>query len=107
MLRYRCPFFARAVEDALTRFQLRERGDAWLMRQPAPMLLGRAKELFDDPDWTYELKWDGFRVLATVRRRIRAAHLLKRALVHESLRAGLRLRSTGFPPGSLWYHSSP
>jgi bifunctional non-homologous end joining protein LigD len=31
------------------------------------MLLGRAKELFDDPDWAYEPKWDGFRVLATVR----------------------------------------
>jgi ATP-dependent DNA ligase len=24
------------------------------MRQPAPMLVGRAKELFDDPGWTYE-----------------------------------------------------
>ena len=47
--------FARVVEDALTRFQLHERGDAPLMRQPAPMLLGRAKELFDHPDWTYEV----------------------------------------------------
>ncbi len=59
--------FARAVEDALTRFQLNGRGDARLMRQPAPMLLSRSKELFDHPDWTYEPKWDGFRVLATVR----------------------------------------
>jgi hypothetical protein len=42
--------FARAVQDALTRFQLHERGDARLLRQPSPMLLGRAKELFDDPD---------------------------------------------------------
>jgi ATP-dependent DNA ligase len=59
--------FSRAVEDALTRFQLHERGDARLARQPAPMLLGRAEELFADPDWTYEPKWDGFRALATVR----------------------------------------
>ena len=59
--------FARAVEDALTRFHVHERGDARLMRQPTPMLLSRAKELFDHPDWTYEPKWDGFRVLATVR----------------------------------------
>jgi ATP-dependent DNA ligase len=55
------------VKDALTRFHLHERGAARILRQPTPMLLGRAKELFDDPDWTYEPKWDGFRVLATVR----------------------------------------
>lgn len=59
--------FATAVQDALARFHLHERGDARLTRQPAPMLLGRAKELLDHPDWTYEPKWDGFRVLATVR----------------------------------------
>ena len=59
--------FAGAVQDALTRFRPHERGDARLMRAPAPMLLGRAKELFDDPDWTYEPKWDGFRVLAGIR----------------------------------------
>jgi ATP-dependent DNA ligase len=59
--------FARAVKDTLTRFQLHERGDARLVRQPAPMLLSRAKDLFDDLDWTYEPKWDGFRMLASIR----------------------------------------
>ena len=36
-------------------------------RQPAPRLLQKAAELFPSPDWTYEPKWDGFRVLAPVR----------------------------------------
>jgi len=48
--------FTRAVQDALSRHQLHERGHDRLLRQPAPMLLGRAKELFDDHDWTYEPK---------------------------------------------------
>ena len=52
------------VQDTPSRFQLHECGDARLMRQPAPMLLGRAKDLFDQPDWSYEPKWGGSRVLA-------------------------------------------
>ncbi|WP_373519503.1 DNA ligase D [Pricia sp.] len=31
-----------------------------------PMLAGSRKEIFNDPDWIYELKWDGYRVLAHV-----------------------------------------
>jgi hypothetical protein len=42
--------FSQTVHDALSPFRLHERGDAPLMRQPAPMLLGRAKELFDHPE---------------------------------------------------------
>jgi bifunctional non-homologous end joining protein LigD len=33
-----------------------------------PMALGRAAEPFDDPDWLFELKYDGFRALAYVDR---------------------------------------
>ncbi len=31
------------------------------------MLLQRANKVFASPDWVYEPKWDGFRVLASVR----------------------------------------
>jgi len=31
------------------------------------MLVEKAAKLFDDPAWTYEPKWDGFRMLASVR----------------------------------------
>jgi bifunctional non-homologous end joining protein LigD len=31
-----------------------------------PMLLGRRAEAFDDPDWLFELKHDGFRALAFI-----------------------------------------
>jgi bifunctional non-homologous end joining protein LigD len=59
--------FATAVTHALSRFGLHERGNAPFPRQPAPMLVEKAATLFDDPAWTYEPKWDGFRVLASVR----------------------------------------
>src|SRR5690349_9185449 len=36
-------------------------------RQPAPMLFRKADAMFSAPDWTYEPKWDGFRVLASIR----------------------------------------
>ena len=31
-----------------------------------PMLAGTADEAFDDPDWSFELKWDGYRALALI-----------------------------------------
>src|SRR3954464_9391049 len=31
-----------------------------------PMLATLAREPFDDPDWLFEIKWDGFRVEACV-----------------------------------------
>ena len=34
----------------------------------APMPLLRAALPFDDPDWIFELKWDGFRALAIIER---------------------------------------
>lgn len=53
-------FVAKVVQNALLRFRLHERSDARVMREPMPMLLGRARNLFDSPAWTYEPKWDGF-----------------------------------------------
>jgi bifunctional non-homologous end joining protein LigD len=35
--------------------------------QVEPMLASRGKEVFDDPEWSYEIKLDGFRTLALVR----------------------------------------
>lgn len=32
----------------------------------SPMLATLAKEPFDDPDWLYEVKWDGYRIIAHV-----------------------------------------
>ena len=31
-----------------------------------PMLAGSSKEIFNDPTWIYELKWDGYRILAHI-----------------------------------------
>jgi hypothetical protein len=49
--------FATAVQDALTRFQLHQLGDARPKRQLVPMLLAHIEKLFDHADWTYETKW--------------------------------------------------
>ncbi len=59
--------FNSAINHALSRFRLHERGNTPFPRQPVPMLVEKATTLFDDPAWTYEPKWDGFRVLASVR----------------------------------------
>src|SRR5690606_629071 len=31
-----------------------------------PMLATSVKKIFDDPDWIYELKWDGYRTLSYI-----------------------------------------
>ena len=59
--------YATTVTRALSRLNLDQRGEASFPRQPAPMLLQKADALFSSPDWTYEPKWDGFRVLAAIR----------------------------------------
>src|SRR4051812_46415675 len=33
---------------------------------PKPMLATKIAAPFDDPDWTYEVKWDGFRILVHI-----------------------------------------
>lgn len=35
-------------------------------RSASPMLISQQMKAFDDPDWIYELKMDGFRCLAYV-----------------------------------------
>jgi bifunctional non-homologous end joining protein LigD len=59
--------FEQTVTHALSRLSLDQRGADPHPRQPAPMLLRRADKMFASPDWVYEPKWDGFRVLASIR----------------------------------------
>ncbi len=59
--------FAQTVTRALSRLGLDQRGSDPYPRQPAPMLLQKAAEILSSPEWTYEPKWDGFRVLASIR----------------------------------------
>jgi ATP-dependent DNA ligase len=59
--------FTQTVIRALSRLGLDQRGTDPHPRQPAPMLLQKADAMFASPDWTYEPKRDGFRVLASVR----------------------------------------
>jgi bifunctional non-homologous end joining protein LigD len=59
--------FAPTITRGLSRLALERRGTDPHPRQPAPMLLSQADALFSSPIWTYEPKWDGFRVLASVR----------------------------------------
>jgi ATP-dependent DNA ligase len=46
---------------------LEPRGTSPLPKTLAPMLMHKADTLVRLPDWTYEPKWDGFRVIATVK----------------------------------------
>ncbi len=55
-------------------------------RMLRPMLAETVKEIFNDPQWIYELKWDGYRVLA---------HLSKKGVLLQS-RNGISL-NTKFP----------
>jgi ATP-dependent DNA ligase len=55
------------ITRALSRLGLDQRGPDPHPRRPTPMLLQKAAELFSSSDWTYEPKWDGFRVLAMIR----------------------------------------
>jgi bifunctional non-homologous end joining protein LigD len=57
----------KTVTRALARHGLAEWGGDPFPRQPAPMLLSTADQLAHSPDWAYEPKWDGFRVIATIR----------------------------------------
>jgi bifunctional non-homologous end joining protein LigD len=59
--------FTQTVTRVLSPLGLDQRGTDSHPRQPAPMLLQKADSMFSSPDWTYELKWDGFRVLAIIR----------------------------------------
>lgn len=58
---------AETITRALSGLGLDRRGTDPHPRQPLPMLLSRADSLLSSGAWIYEPKWDGFRVLATVR----------------------------------------
>ena len=60
---------AEMITRALSRLGLDRRGTDPHPRPPVQMLLSKADSLFSSDAWTYEPKWDGFRVLATVRER--------------------------------------
>ena len=59
--------FKQTVSRALSRQGLDSRGMDPFPRQPPPMLLHKSEAMFASPDWLYEPKWDGFRVLAGIR----------------------------------------
>ena len=59
--------FMATVNGALSRMGLDPRGTAPFPRSTAPMLMHKASRLVSSPDWTYEPKWDGFRVIAAAR----------------------------------------
>jgi bifunctional non-homologous end joining protein LigD len=55
-----------ATRRALTRLNLGDPGTARFPRPFRPMLAELAKEPFNNPDWSYEPKWDGIRIVAYV-----------------------------------------
>ncbi len=57
--------FTQTVTRALSRHGLDQRGTDPHPRQPAPTFLQKADVMLSSADWTYEPKWDGFRVLAS------------------------------------------
>jgi bifunctional non-homologous end joining protein LigD len=59
--------FTATVNGVVSRLNLDPRGTAPFPRSTAPMLVHKASRLVSSPEWTYEPKWDGFRVIATVR----------------------------------------
>src|SRR6516165_10381940 len=59
--------FTATVTRALSSLSLDPRGTAPFPRSTPPMLMHKADRLVSSPDWTYEPKWDGFRVIATLR----------------------------------------
>src|SRR5262249_6746740 len=61
------PMLAETITRALSDLGLGRRGTDPPPRQPVPMLLSRADSLLSSDAWIYEPKWDGFRVVATVR----------------------------------------
>jgi bifunctional non-homologous end joining protein LigD len=55
--------------ELITPFEVNERGKNSIKKirnkdLVLPMLASSAKKIFNDPNWIYELKWDGYRALA-------------------------------------------
>jgi hypothetical protein len=53
--------FEQTITRALSRLGLAQRGTDPYPRQPLPVLLRRAEEMFASPDWVCEPKSGGFR----------------------------------------------
>ncbi|CAN5198019.1 DNA ligase D [soil metagenome] len=52
--------------DDLEQAVVTEQGDADLSELIQPMLAKKAPGIIEDPEWVYELKWDGYRALANI-----------------------------------------
>jgi bifunctional non-homologous end joining protein LigD len=57
----------RSRKEAIANDLLDGAPKAAMPRNVKPMLATPADEPFDDPDWLFELKWDGFRAIAEVK----------------------------------------
>jgi len=89
--------FTATVTRALSSLSLDPRGTAPFPRSTPPMLMHKADRLVSSPDWTYEPKWDGFRVIATVReRRAGAEGPFRETVKRDPCAAYLPLGSGGF-----------
>lgn len=55
------------IARRLRSFHLDGPGTDTFPRNLRPMLAETGRKPFDDPAWIYEVKWDGFRLLAFVR----------------------------------------
>jgi bifunctional non-homologous end joining protein LigD len=57
------------VHEAMESEDLKDAPVRLMPRGFQPMLATVAKDSFDDPDWIFEVKWDGYRALAEIRNR--------------------------------------
>jgi bifunctional non-homologous end joining protein LigD len=54
------------LREAMEDRDLRDAPAAPLPRRMRPMLASTAAKPFDDPDWVFEVKWDGYRAVAEI-----------------------------------------
>jgi len=55
------------LNEAIESNDLKDAPERSMPHAIQPMLASVVKEPFDDPDWIYEVKWDGYRAVAEVR----------------------------------------
>src|SRR6478736_2190627 len=46
--------------------ELKEKKRSAVPKNILPMLASPAKKVFDNPEWIYEIKWDGYRAIAEI-----------------------------------------
>ncbi len=59
----------RVTEQTVVKQYLRQAADAAFSTKTAPMLATLVDQPFDDEDWSYEIKWDGYRALAFINKK--------------------------------------